>query len=100
MLLKSFSGYGLPLSLVVIERASDVWKPGERRHVRGNNHAFITATAAIEHYEAGRSPSLCASASSFLPLSVNSHASPFLRSRRRLTNSSRRTLSELLRSRR
>jgi diaminobutyrate-2-oxoglutarate transaminase len=48
---KSLSGYGLPLSLVVIKRAFDVWKPGEHNGTfRGNNHAFITATAAIEHY--------------------------------------------------
>jgi hypothetical protein len=67
---------------------------------RGNNRAVITAAAPIEHYEVGRSLSLCASASPFLPLGVNSHTSPFLRSRRRLTNSSRRTLSEHLRSRR
>jgi diaminobutyrate-2-oxoglutarate transaminase len=48
---KSLSGYGLPLSLVVIRRELDVWKPGEHNGTfRGNNHAFITATAAIEHY--------------------------------------------------
>jgi diaminobutyrate-2-oxoglutarate transaminase len=48
---KSLSGYGLPLSLVVIKRALDVWKPAEHNGTfRGNNHAFITATAAIEHY--------------------------------------------------
>jgi diaminobutyrate-2-oxoglutarate transaminase len=48
---KSLSGYGLPLSLVVLKRSIDVWKPGEHNGTfRGNNHAFVTATASIEHY--------------------------------------------------
>jgi diaminobutyrate-2-oxoglutarate transaminase len=48
---KSLSGYGLPLSLVVLKRSLDVMKSGEHNGTfRGNNHAFITATAAIEHY--------------------------------------------------
>jgi diaminobutyrate-2-oxoglutarate transaminase len=48
---KSLSGYGLPLALVVLKRSIDVWKPGEHNGTfRGNNHAFVTATAALEHY--------------------------------------------------
>jgi diaminobutyrate-2-oxoglutarate transaminase len=48
---KSLSGYGLPFSVVLIKRELDVWKPGEHNGTfRGNNHAFITATAALEHY--------------------------------------------------
>jgi diaminobutyrate-2-oxoglutarate transaminase len=48
---KSLSGYGLPMAMVVIKRSMDVWKPGEHNGTfRGNNHAFVTATAAIEHY--------------------------------------------------
>jgi len=48
---KSLSGYGLPLALVVLKRSLDVWKPAEHNGTfRGNNHAFITATAAIETY--------------------------------------------------
>jgi diaminobutyrate-2-oxoglutarate transaminase len=48
---KSLSGYGLPLALVVLKRELDVWKPAEHNGTfRGNNHAFVTATAAIEHY--------------------------------------------------
>src|SRR5215468_9688706 len=48
---KSLSGYGLPLSLVVLKRSIDVWKPGEHNGTfRGNCHAFVTATAAIEQY--------------------------------------------------
>jgi diaminobutyrate-2-oxoglutarate transaminase len=48
---KSLSGYGLPFSVVLINRALDVWKPAEHNGTfRGNNHAFVTAAAAIEHY--------------------------------------------------
>src|SRR5882762_118509 len=48
---KSLSGYGLPMAMVVIKRSMDVWKPAEHNGTfRGNNHAFITATAAIETY--------------------------------------------------
>ena len=48
---KSLSGYGLPLALVVLKRSLDVWKPGEHNGTfRGNNHAFVTATAALERY--------------------------------------------------
>src|SRR5262249_4851023 len=48
---KSLSGYGLPLALVVLKPSLDRWKPAEHnRTVRGKNHAFGTAPAAIEHY--------------------------------------------------
>lgn len=48
---KSLSGYGLPFSVVLIKREYDVWKPGEHNGTfRGNNHAFVTAAAALEHY--------------------------------------------------
>src|SRR5262245_39258269 len=48
---KSLSGYGLPMAMVVIRQSMDVWKPGEHNGTfRGNNHAFVTATAALEYY--------------------------------------------------
>jgi len=48
---KSLSGYGLPFAIVLIKPELDVWKPGEHNGTfRGNNHAFITATATIQHY--------------------------------------------------
>jgi diaminobutyrate-2-oxoglutarate transaminase len=48
---KSLSGYGLPFSVVLIKRSLDMWKPAEHNGTfRGNNHAFITATAMVEHY--------------------------------------------------
>jgi diaminobutyrate-2-oxoglutarate transaminase len=49
---KSLSGYGLPLSLVLIRRDLDVWEPGEHNGTfRGNNPAFVTATAALDFWE-------------------------------------------------
>ena len=48
---KSLSGYGLPFSVVLINRSLDLWKPGEHNGTfRGNNHAFVTAAATLEHY--------------------------------------------------
>jgi diaminobutyrate-2-oxoglutarate transaminase len=48
---KSLSGYGLPMAVVLMKSELDLWKPGEHNGTfRGNNHAFITATAAINHY--------------------------------------------------
>lgn len=48
---KSLSGYGLPFSIVLFNQDLDVWKPGEHNGTfRGNNHAFITATAMLKHY--------------------------------------------------
>lgn len=48
---KSLSGYGLPMALVLIKPALDQWLPGEHNGTfRGNNHAFVTATAAIKKY--------------------------------------------------
>jgi len=48
---KSLSGYGLPMAVVLIRPDLDQWKPGEHNGTfRGNNLAFITATAAIDNY--------------------------------------------------
>lgn len=48
---KSLSGYGLPFAVVLIKPHLDQWKPGEHNGTfRGNNLAFVTAKAAIEHY--------------------------------------------------
>jgi diaminobutyrate-2-oxoglutarate transaminase len=48
---KSISGLGLPFAIVLIDRAIDDWRPGEHNGTfRGNNHAFVTAEAALEHY--------------------------------------------------
>ncbi|MEU2304623.1 diaminobutyrate--2-oxoglutarate transaminase, partial [Streptomyces misionensis] len=48
---KSISGYGLPMSLCLFRPELDVWEPGEHNGTfRGNNPAFVTATAALETY--------------------------------------------------
>lgn len=48
---KSLSGYGLPFAVTLIRPEYDNWKPGEHNGTfRGNNHAFVTAAAALEHY--------------------------------------------------
>ncbi|MFF9428830.1 diaminobutyrate--2-oxoglutarate transaminase [Streptomyces sp. NPDC014746] len=48
---KSISGYGLPMSLCLFRPELDVWEPGEHNGTfRGNNPAFVTATAALDTY--------------------------------------------------
>ncbi|SOE49214.1 Diaminobutyrate-pyruvate aminotransferase [plant metagenome] len=48
---KSLSGYGLPMSLVLMKPELDIWKPGAHSGTfRGNNLAFVTATAALDTY--------------------------------------------------
>jgi len=48
---KSLGGYGLPFAVVLFRPELDQWKPGEHNGTfRGNNFAFVTARAAIEHY--------------------------------------------------
>ncbi|WP_062049285.1 diaminobutyrate--2-oxoglutarate transaminase [Bacillus sp. JCM 19034] len=49
---KSIGGMGLPLALTLIRPDLDIWAPGEHNGTfRGNNHAFITATAALSYWE-------------------------------------------------
>src|SRR5690606_17487219 len=48
---KSLSGFGLPMAVVLIAPELDQWAPGEHNGTfRGNNHAFVTAAAALENY--------------------------------------------------
>ena len=48
---KSLSGFGVPFAIVLMKPEYDRWSPGEHNGTfRGNNHAFITAKAAIETY--------------------------------------------------
>lgn len=52
VLSKSISGFGLPMSLLLIRPELDQWKPGEHTGTfRGNNLAFVTATEALSHWE-------------------------------------------------
>lgn len=48
---KSLSGFGLPFAMLLLRRELDQWSPGEHNGTfRGNNHAFVTAAAALEHF--------------------------------------------------
>ena len=48
---KSLGGYGLPFAVVLFRPELDQWKPGEHNGTfRGNNFAFVTAKAALDHY--------------------------------------------------
>ncbi len=48
---KSLSGMGLPFALTLFRPELDVWSPGEHNGTfRGNNHAFVTAAAALRHF--------------------------------------------------
>ncbi|HEX2020526.1 MAG TPA: diaminobutyrate--2-oxoglutarate transaminase [Aurantimonas sp.] len=48
---KSLSGMGLPMALTLFKPGHDIWEPAEHNGTfRGNNHAFVTATAALEKF--------------------------------------------------
>jgi diaminobutyrate-2-oxoglutarate transaminase len=48
---KSLSGLGLPMSLVLLKPELDIWKPAAHNGTfRGNNAAFVTATAALREF--------------------------------------------------
>src|SRR5690606_21730865 len=47
---KSLSGFGLPLAVVLMKPELEQWKPGGHNGtLRGSNHGFGTAAAAVEH---------------------------------------------------
>jgi diaminobutyrate-2-oxoglutarate transaminase len=49
---KSLSGSGLPLAVTLFKRDLDIWAPGEHNGTfRGNNPAFVTATAALRLWQ-------------------------------------------------
>lgn len=51
VLSKSLSGYGLPLSLLLMRPELDVWLPGQHNGTfRGNNLALVAAAAALEEF--------------------------------------------------
>ena len=53
-LAKSLSGMGLPFALTLFHPKHDIWSPGEHNGTfRGNNHAFVTATAALRQFWSG-----------------------------------------------
>jgi diaminobutyrate-2-oxoglutarate transaminase len=51
VLSKSLSGFGLPMSVLLVRPDRDVWEPGEHNGTfRGNNHAFVTARVALDKF--------------------------------------------------
>ncbi|HVI77602.1 MAG TPA: diaminobutyrate--2-oxoglutarate transaminase [Candidatus Acidoferrum sp.] len=49
---KSLSGYGLPMSMLLISPEFDVWRPAEHNGTfRGNSFAFVTAEATLQFWE-------------------------------------------------
>lgn len=52
ILSKSISGYGFPMSLLLIKPELDLWHPGEHTGTfRGNQLAFVGGTAALDYRE-------------------------------------------------
>ena len=52
ILSKSISGFGLPMTIVLIRPELDVWKPGEHSGTfRGNNLAFVAGAEAMSFWE-------------------------------------------------
>lgn len=52
ILSKSISGYGFPMSLLLIKPELDLWNPGEHTGTfRGNQLAFVGGTAALDYRE-------------------------------------------------
>ncbi len=50
VLSKSISGYGFPMSLLLINPDLDIWEPGEHTGTfRGNQLAFVAGAAALEY---------------------------------------------------
>jgi len=48
---KSIGGMGLPFALTLLRPELDVWEPGEHNGTfRGNNLAFVAATAALDYW--------------------------------------------------
>ncbi len=48
---KSISGFGLPMSIVLIRPECDLWSPAEHNGTfRGNTHAMVTASVALEKF--------------------------------------------------
>lgn len=52
---KSISGYGLPMSLLLIRPDLDAWRPGEHNGTfRGHNLAFVAGSACLESWQDDR----------------------------------------------
>jgi diaminobutyrate-2-oxoglutarate transaminase len=68
---KSISGYGLPMAVLLIRDALDIWKPAEHTGTfRGNQLAFVTGTAALHMREDIRLEDKVAADANFVDLTL------------------------------
>lgn len=75
---KSVSGYGLPMALTLIRPQYDCWDAGEHNGTfRGNNPAFVTATAALDFWENDEFESQIAERSELLREGLDSLAASY-----------------------
>ena len=75
---KSISGLGLPMALVLLQPELDLWSPGEHNGTfRGNNAAFVTATAALEHWRDGELSKAVEAKGLFVEEALNAVADAF-----------------------
>ncbi len=73
---KSIGGYGLPMSLLLMKPGLDQWRPGEHTGTfRGNQLAFVAATAALELWAREEFPQALAEKSRLLSSLAHEQAS-------------------------
>jgi diaminobutyrate-2-oxoglutarate transaminase len=78
VLSKSISGFGLPMSLVLLKPELDIWETGEHTGTfRGNNLAFVTATAALEFWRDDSIPQIVAVRSAMIANELSALASNY-----------------------
>ena len=78
VLSKSISGYGLPMSLLLLRPELDQWKPGEHTGTfRGNNLAFVAGAEALRHWETPALASAVAERSKVLARRLHEFAAEF-----------------------
>lgn len=71
---KSISGYGLPMSLVLLKPELDIWKPAEHNGTfRGHQLAFVGASAAIDLLKNENLPSKTADDAAFIEEYLNTN---------------------------
>lgn len=74
---KSISGYGLPMSILLLKPELDVWAPGEHNGTfRGNQIAFVGAKAAIELREQMNLEYIVYKKQNYIEKFLNEHIKP------------------------
>jgi diaminobutyrate-2-oxoglutarate transaminase len=74
---KSISGYGLPMSLLLMRPELDIWGPGEHSGTfRGNQLAFVGASAALEYTRNNNLAATIEANASFIENFLRNHILP------------------------